>query len=272
MILARNDLIKLFKSKELGIEASDGVIDTWADRDYSWDNQFQQCSIDIRVGCIYVPETEPTAIGGACNPKYDEHVLKTGHTVMIRTKEKITLPDNIGAICFSPSRLALKAVLITNMGHVDPGYSGCLHFTAINMGKEPYTFRGNDVICSMVFFKLSESVSPYGNEHFSSINSGIGMEQIPVVISNYFPKLARDFVDVEKRAQSVAKEEFNKTKIWQIGVPVLVAAITIASVWLNKPWENELDKINSKVNLIENKLNYEGRIKEIEMKISKMNK
>jgi deoxycytidine triphosphate deaminase len=144
---------------------------------------------------------------------------------MIRTKEKITLPDNIGGICFSPSRLALKAVLITNMGHVDPGYSGHLHFTAINMGKEPYTFRMNDTICSMLFFKLSERVQPYGKEYFTTMKSSKEDLHVPSVISNYFPKLARDFVDVEKRAQSVAKEEIDKTKFWQIGVPIITALI-----------------------------------------------
>jgi len=272
-ILARNELIALFKSNTLGIEDSVGVIKTWADRDYSWDNPFQQCSIDLSVGYIYVPETESDEIGGAYNPKTGEHVLETGHTVMIRTKEKITLPDDIGGICFSPSRLSLKAVLITNMGHVDPGYSGHLHFTAINMGKEPYIFRGNDIICSMLFFKLSERVPPYGKEHFTKIKGGREKFHIPVVISNYFPKLARDFVDVEKRAQSVAKKEIDRTKFWQIGVPIITALIiavaSLSQLWINKPWEKELVQLNSKIESVEKKLNFEGRIKELEYKLSK---
>jgi hypothetical protein len=51
-ILARNELIALFKSNALGIEDQGGIINTWADRDYSRDNPFQQCSIDIHVGYI----------------------------------------------------------------------------------------------------------------------------------------------------------------------------------------------------------------------------
>jgi deoxycytidine triphosphate deaminase len=275
-VLARKELIELFKSNTLGIEDPGGVLNTWVDRDYSWDNPFQQCSIDLHVGFIYVPETEPSNIGGAYNPKTDEHVLMTGHTVMIRTKEKITMPNNVGGICFSPSRLSLKAVLVTNMGHVDPGYSGHLHFTAINMGKEPYAFRVNDIICSMIFFKLSESVLPYGKEHFTTIKNGKQDLHIPVVISNYFPKLARDFVDVEKRAQSIAKEEIDRTKFWQIGVPVIAAVIiavaSLSQLWINKPWEKELTHLGSRIESMEMKVDFERRIKELENELSKQQK
>lgn len=275
-ILARNELIALFKSNTLGIEDPGGEMNIWADRDYSWDNPFQQCSIDIHAGYIYVPETDPSDIGGAYNPKTDEHVLETGHTVMIRTKEKITIPDNVGGICFSPSHLSLKAVLITNMGHVDPGYSGHLHFTAINMGKEPYSFRVNDTICSMIFFKLSQSVRPYGKEHFRTIKSSKEDLHIPVVVSNYFPKLARDFVDVEKRAQSIAKGEIDKAKIWQIGVPVISAVIiaiaSLSQLWITKPWEKELTQLGSRIESMEKKLNFEGRLKELENELSKQHK
>lgn len=274
--LSREEIIDLFRSKLLEIDDSDGFIGTWINREYSWDNPFQQCSIDLRVGYIYVPETEPNSPGGAYNPKTGEHVLNTGHTVMVRTKEKIGLPNNIGGLCFSPSHLALKALLITNIGHVDPGYSGHLHFTAINMGKEPYTFRKNDVICSMIFFKLSEKVPPYGEEHFTKIGSDKEGISVPTVISNYFPKLARDFVDVEKRAQSIAKNEIDKTKFWQIGVPIITAVIiaifSLSQIWFTKPWEKEQSQINSKIESLEKRLNYEVRIKEIENILSKRQK
>lgn len=275
-ILTRNELIALFESKQLGIVDPDGDIEKWAVRDYSWDNPFQQCSIDLRVGSIYVPETKDDDLGGAHKPKTDEHLLKAGHTVMIRTKEMITMPDDIGGICFSPSRLALKGVLITNMGHVDPGYSGNLHFTAINMGREPYQFKASDVICSMVFFKLSEKVPTFGKEKYTEIHCGNSVLKVPIVISNYFPKLARDFVDVEKRAQSIAKAEIDKTKLLQVALPVvaslIIASVPLIQLWITKPWEKELDKLNSKFESMEKKQDYDGRIKELENKLSKKNK
>jgi deoxycytidine triphosphate deaminase len=270
-IVSRDELIEAFKSGRLKIEDPDNEINAAADRPYALDNPFQPCSIDIHVGFIYVPETEPEEQGGALYPNTDEYGLGVGHTLMIRTKEEITLPEDMGGICFSPSRLALKAILVTNMGHVDPGYSGHLHFAAINMGKEPYTFRRNDVICSMIFFKLSHTVPAYGKEHFVEA-PGKAEKPIPEAISKYFPKLSRDFVDVEKRAQSIAKAEVEKTKLFQIITPILAAAIIAAiplfQLWVTKPWENQINQLSCKVEGIEKTANFEGRIKTLEDKIS----
>lgn len=271
--LTRDEIIHLFKINELKINDPDETFQNWAERDCTYENPFQQCSVDLHVGNIYVPETKPNEAGSAQNPKTDEHVLETGHTIMIRTKERITLPDNIGGICFSPSRLALKAILITNMGHVDPGYSGHLHFTAINMGRQPYTFRANDAICTMLLFKLSGKVQPYGEEYFPSIETDEGKNKIPGVIKYSFPRLAKDFVDVNKRAQAVAKSEINKAKLWTIGIPVITSVVfligTLVPLVLTKPWEKQYSELNAKIEVVDKKLDFEKRIKELEIKVSK---
>jgi deoxycytidine triphosphate deaminase len=272
-VLSRDEIIAKFNANQLLIEEPDRLFTQWASQAYAWNSPFQQCSIDLHVGKIYVPETQPNELGGAYSPKTDEHVLETGHTVMIRTKEKITLPDDIGGICFSPSRLALKAVLITNMGHVDPGYSGHLHFTAINMGKEPFTFRGNDIVCTMIFFQLRNSVPPFGSEHFTTVNNGASQIQIPTVVANYFPKLAKDFVDVTKRAQTIAKKEIDDAKLWQIGIPLLIALLTLIAgfvqTYYNNPLEKDVSQLKSKIEILESKQNYEPRIIDLENKLAK---
>jgi len=137
-VLSRDEIISLFTSNALKIETPDNFYRAQAALNYSYDNSFQQCSLDLHVGSIYIPESDNGGPGSMTHPKTDDCVLSTGETVLISTREKITLPNNIGAICFSKSSMALKGVLITNMGHVDPGYSGHLHFTAINMGKEKF--------------------------------------------------------------------------------------------------------------------------------------
>ena len=133
-VLSRPEIIALFNSQELKIETSDDYHSTKANLAYSRENPFQHCSLDLRVGAIYIPESKEGDLGSMSHPRTDDYVLGTGGTALIKTKEKITLPSDVGAICFSPSSMALKGVMITNMGHVDPGYSGYLHFTAINMG------------------------------------------------------------------------------------------------------------------------------------------
>jgi deoxycytidine triphosphate deaminase len=269
-LLSRDEIIDLFKSGDLKVEHSN--FEDWVDQDYSWKSPFQQCSIDLKVGSVYVPETDSDQRGGANDPIMDEHILKPGHTVMVRTKEKLSLPTDVGGLCFSPSRLALKAILVTNMGHVDPGYSGHLHFAAINMGKEAYALRTTDVICTMTLFKLNNKVPAFGDEYFVE-KKGV---KYPVVISNYFPKLSRDFVDVENRAKKVAKNEIDRTKFYQIGVPIIsaiiIAGIPLCQLWINKPWEKNIGLLEEKIKVMETRSELAERIDSLEDQLKQYHK
>jgi dCTP deaminase len=273
-VLSRTKIIALFKSGELKIETPDDYYQTAADLVYSKDNPFQQCSLDLHVGFIYVPESKDDD-GSMSQPKIHEHSLCPGGTVLIRTREKIVLPNDVGAICFAPSSKALGGLMITNMGHVDPGYSGNLHFTVINMGKEHNDIRAiSDTVCTMILFELSEIVQPYGAEDFVQVQSHQGASGIPSSVHKSLPKLARDFLDVEKRAMEAAKRVFENTKLWQIGVPVIggvaVALLALFQSYINKPWENEINKANNKVVALEQKVDYEKRIISIEAKLDQL--
>jgi len=274
-ILSRDEIISLFKSSKLKIDTPNNSHQTAATLPYSKDNPFQQCSLDLHVGEIFIPETQDEELGGMFHPKTDGYVLGTGETLLIRTREKITLPNNVGAICFSPSRLALKGVLITNMGHVDPGYSGYLHFTAINMGKEKYDLRADaDIICTMLLFQLTQDTPAYGNEYVKKLN--IAGRQAEVSGSVYYslPRLAGDFVNVKKRARDAAKEEIDATKLWQVRIPLGAAAIvgifSLLQAYVVKPWDSETQKLNSKIEVLEKRVDYEKRLNSIEKSINEM--
>ena len=101
---------------------------------YSKDSPVQASSIDLRIGNIYLPGEKETDLGGAQNPKQD-YSLKTGETAVITTLETLHLPGDIAAFGFPPSRVSFKGLLMTNPGHVDPGYEGVMRFTVINMPK-----------------------------------------------------------------------------------------------------------------------------------------
>ena len=47
-----------------------------------------------------------------------------------------------------------KGLLMTNPGHVDPGYSGRLHLTVINMSRSDMVLRCKDAILTVIFYKL----------------------------------------------------------------------------------------------------------------------
>jgi dCTP deaminase len=105
----------------------------------------QPCSLDLHIGDIFQPGVKADKAGSAGNPK-TELVLKTGQTAIISTKESIHLPGDYAAFGFPPSHVSSRALLMTNPGHIDPGYSGKLQFTVINMGRESYVLRRKDLI------------------------------------------------------------------------------------------------------------------------------
>jgi deoxycytidine triphosphate deaminase len=44
---------------------------------------------------------------------------------------------------------------MTNPGHVDPGYSGLMRFTVINMGRENFDLLRGFTIVTLLFFEMS---------------------------------------------------------------------------------------------------------------------
>ncbi|MBZ5664644.1 MAG: hypothetical protein LAO30_08590 [Acidobacteriia bacterium] len=182
-----------------------------ADR-FSKDSPVQASSIDLRIGNIYLPGEKETDVGGAKNPKQD-HCLSTGETAVVTTMETLHLPADIAGFGFPPSRVSFKGLLMTNPGHVDPGYQGVMRFTVINMAKEPYHLERGGKIVTLLLFKLSGAV----HKNWQERNSGPGSLPDHAAIS----RLSRDFVDVKERSQDIARKQGMQ---WSVGI---TAAVTL---------------------------------------------
>jgi dCTP deaminase len=158
----------------------------------------QPSSVDLHIGAIFQPGVKAGKSGSAVSPK-SELVLKTGHTAIVGTQESIHLPNNYAAFGFPPSHVSSRALLMTNPGHIDPGYSGQLHFTVINMGREDFVLRSKDLIVTLLVFKLAvPSAVDYAKRNAGRSPSPITQSSIDL--------LSQDFVDVEKRAADVARK------------------------------------------------------------------
>lgn len=263
-LLHRNEIIDLLRSNSDVINDDKGFFQSDIDKEYTKKSNVQQCSVDLHAGQIYIPESEDNDIGGINRPKVGEHILKTGETLLVRTLEKIKLPADIAGICLAPSRITLRGILVTNTGHVDPGYEGHLHFAFINMGKSGYSLRIEDEICTMLLIKLKEKMPLHGPEEMSS--------KVPVSIANNLPLLSKDFLDVERRSQEIAHEIANaavkKAKIASVGIPltitIILAAIALYPHFFSKPWEPAIAKLETRINTIDYCKKIELNINEID--------
>jgi len=166
----------------------------WKDKD----SLIQPCSIDLHIGAIFQPGIKSGKPGSAGNPK-SELVLRTGQTAIVTTKESIHLPGDYAGFGFPPSHVSSRALLMTNPGHIDPGYSGQLQFTVINMGREDYVLRSKDLIVTLLIFKLAAKVdADYAVRNPSPAAATIAQANIDL--------LSPDFVDVQKRATHIARK------------------------------------------------------------------
>jgi deoxycytidine triphosphate deaminase len=187
---------------------------------YLKDSPVQPASLDLRVGDIYVPGVERDKNGGLDKPK-DSHILDAGQTAVIFTKETLNVPDNLGAIGFPPTNISDKGILMTNPGHVDPGFSGKLSFTVINMGQEPFPVRRGDIIVTLVFFRLPGPAYRSYNQRNPSPEPGEKHD----LNEDRLGRLAPDMLNIDCRVRKIIKSEENKTRLVAVVVPVFLAAV-----------------------------------------------
>ena len=83
----------------------------------------QPSSLDLTIGFIYVPDT-PNGRPGSLSTAAIEHVLTPGQTAIVATAEEFNFPSDIAAFGFPPTRISSNGILMTNPGHIDPGFKG----------------------------------------------------------------------------------------------------------------------------------------------------
>jgi deoxycytidine triphosphate deaminase len=189
-LLSNTELAKyIFERNEIIIPSEDG--------DRHFDRQLlQPASIDITVGEIFIP------------PKADDDrkevisftnhfTLEVGSAVLIRSEQKFKLPSGLGGFVFPKNgHFALKGILITNFGHIDPGFEGHLKFTVINMGRETFDLEAGLQIASVVLFDLSSPANPPWQPRHDA-DDYVGQAR----------RLPRVFMDFENTANRVARDQ-----------------------------------------------------------------
>jgi dCTP deaminase len=179
------------------------------------DSQVQPSSLDLSIGAIYKPETNEPDGGSLGNP-LSRYRLEAGQTAVIQTLESLLMPDDLAAIGFPPSRVSSQGLLMTNPGHVDPGYQGPLTFTVINMAKQPYHLVQGDRIVTLLLLPLSKPAA----DGWSKRRNGKGGEG---VTPRMLDVLSSDFLSVNDRAVGIARRQ-----VFRSGLVVLVTTILVA--------------------------------------------
>jgi deoxycytidine triphosphate deaminase len=178
---------------------------------YSANSPIQPASIDLSIGDIFLPEKNEGEKGSIESP-FHSYRLDSGHTAIVQTREELDLPDNLAAIGFPPSRVSSRGLLMTNPGHVDPGYKGRMKFTVINMGRESYLLNAGEMIVTLLFFRLNPPAAKSFSKRIPNFHGHVGQEELS--------KLGADFLDVERRAENKA------INTWQLDPQLVLASLS----------------------------------------------
>jgi dCTP deaminase len=214
---------------------------------YAEDSPIQSSSVDLHIGKIFLPGKTGKAEGSADCP-IELHALEPGQTAIVSTLEELCLPNDIGAFGFPPSRVSVTGLLMTNPGHVDPGYAGPLRFTVINMGKTDFVLRRNDSIVTLLFIKLIQAAEKDWLQRRGG-RRGSTPKQSDLNL------LSPDFLDVKSRAATAAKTEIEAAGIKLKAREVIVSLVSAALGAGLLGWITGIQDLKSKVDALEKSLN-----------------
>jgi hypothetical protein len=153
---------------------------------------------------------------------------------------------------------------MTNPGHIDPGFSGRLRFTVINMSAELFPLRRGDAIVTLIIHLLDGTVA----HDFSARRAAAGLEPLSDPSWDDVNRLALDFVDVESRSRKIASGEVqaaqeklnrldNRTKfittVFTAAAAVLGVLGTVLVGWLTgmQNVRSDVNDLKSKVDVIQ---------------------
>ena len=175
--------------------------------------RIQSSSVDLTAGKIYVPENTKNInkVQNFSDLAIHQCNIGSGETIIIELTEDIRLSNDIGCILLPPNSLTKNGIIMTNPGHIDPGYFGKLTVCLINMGKDTVTMEPSSVVATLLLFRLSSPSAGYQKGH----GTGASLTQLS--------KLSKDFANISERSYSYIKKA-----IWEH----LFAALTILSLAL----------------------------------------
>jgi dCTP deaminase len=247
---------------------------------YAKDSRVQPASIDLTIGDIYLPGVKPNKSGGVKNPK-TSHSLEAGHTAVIYTRETINLSNDLGAIGFPPTDISDNGILMTNPGHVDPGYEGGLSFTVINMGREPFPLQRGNLIVTLVFFKLdAPSSCDYSERHPAPVpplTPDQEQKRLDRLKQQRLDRLAPDMLDVNERIRKITKSAENKTRRVAIWVPLALAAVVALGTYFGPQvtdWQHNFDDYRSRLAVLEERSktqnDLQARLNRVEQQVEEL--
>jgi len=230
------------------------------DERYGEEAPVQPCSVDLAIGEVFLPGAKSGKPGSAGLPLKGE-ILKPGQTAVITTLERCCFPSHIAAIGFPPNSVSSQGILMTNPGHVDPGYNDTMSFTVINMSNKNYPLQRGDKIVTLLLFELP-TPAKRNLAHRRGGDEPSPTEKVAKLLSVLSP----DFLGISTRVREAASRQERWTRMIAIAVPILIGLIAVAATILTSAFgtKDEIHELRARIDTVSNVEKLERRVRLLE--------
>jgi dCTP deaminase len=195
-----------------------------------WNSKIQPASLDLTIGRIFLPmEGQDDKVREEPNVS-----LGQGETVVVETHEVLTMPRTAAAIGFPPSTISRSGLLMTNPGHIDPGFRGTLKFTLINLGRKPIELASGNQICTLLIFSIAQPDHAY--DQLDTTDKPARPSDTALL-----GRLSKDFLNFSDRIKTTVTGEL---KAAQISTPIISGILAILLTIMANIAANNLSTVN----------------------------
>lgn len=223
-----------------------------------WNSKIQPASLDLTIGRILLPiEDKDDKVREAPSVS-----LGQGETVVVETHEYLSMPRTVAAIGFPPAAVSRNGLLMTNPGHIDPGFQGRLKFTVINLGRQPIELASGHPICTLLVFAIP--TPDYAYDQLDTTEKPTSPSD-----AGLLGRLSRDLLNFGDRITETAASEVRKA---QISIPIITGIVAILITVFGNMAASYISGVNdlkAKVAALEKALDMKdlsGRIEKLEKK------
>ena len=222
-----------------------------------WNSKIQPASLDLTIGRILLPiEGQDDKVREETNVS-----LEQGETVVVETHEFLSMPRTVAAIGFPPATVSRNGLLMTNPGHVDPGFKGRLRFTVINLGRKPIELASGNPICTLLIFSVAEPDRAY--DQLDTTEKPVGPTDAVLLA-----RLSKDFLNFSDRIKTTVAGELRTA---QIATPIISGILAILLTILANIVANNLSVVNELKAKVAG-LEKEVAVKDLTTRIEKLEK
>lgn len=214
-------------------------------------NDVQSASVDLRIDRIFTTTKDLRALEKprALETGLPHYSLRPGETIVVQIREEFSLSKDFGGVIFPPNRLSKKGIVMTNPGHIDPGFRGFITVCLVNVGRKLVDLNAGDPVATLLLWSVEDPTEGYQGP----AGTGATADQLDC--------MDRDFAAVSARMDQELTSKMLQAFLIFIAVGTLILALVAIAVPM------AMDRFESVDELHRKNLELEKKVKDLSLRL-----